>query len=171
MSLGSFISSLPNLFKTDMSDSSVHSSSNLDQLKLPGADYCSLAVADAADSPSIALEESGQHFRQRLILKVEEIAIEAMEFGARELYIGHPSEGRYEFFVEESGYQGAIDPAEFRALLELFVEQDEIVIPVDWPEVHQLEFSLTNNFANPVIHVCWRYRWLDNSLLELPYPQ
>lgn len=111
-------------------------------------------------SELVALGNAGQIFRDRLVAVLQEVAFGAMEQGAREIYIGHPREYRYEFFVDERGFQGAIRPSDYSGMLKLFCDEAEIEIAVDWPDVEVLQLSLTNNSLNPVIHVSWRYRWV-----------
>lgn len=139
-------------------------------VEAPGlADVASqLTVVGSEDKYSelVSIAQSGEIFRNRLVAVLHEIAIGAMEMGARELYIGHPREYRYEFFVDDRGFQGAIKPSDYFGMLKLFGEDSETEIAVDWPDVEVLQLSLTNNNLNPVIHVAWRYRWLDRFVDE-----
>lgn len=115
----------------------------------------------------LALEHSGEILRRRMLQFVEGVALEALEYGAREVYIGHPSEDRYEFFVESRGYQGAIDVSSYYGLLRLFGDEVDLSIPLDWPDADEMQLSLTSNHANSVVHVTWRMRWLDASVMGM----
>ena len=125
-----------------------------------------LSVVGAEDKYSdlVSLSGSGEIVRQRLFRVLDELAFDAMNYGARELYIGHPREYRYEFFVDDRGYQGVIEPSDYFGLLKLFGDEPELEIEVDWPDVESIQLSLTSNYLNPVIHVSWRYRWLDQHI-------
>ena len=117
----------------------------------------------------VSVENSGVIYKDRLIGLLQEIVLDAMRMGTRELYIGHPREYRYEFFVDDTGYQGAIQPSDYFGLLKLFSEESELQIPVDWEDVEVLSLSLTSNYLNPVIHVSWRYRWVEAEVQESLY--
>ncbi len=117
----------------------------------------------------VALKNSGTIIRKRLFHVAEQIALEAIEYGAREVYIGHPREYRYEFFVDDRGYQGSIDPSDYFGLLKLFGDDPDISVDVDWADVEALNLSLTSNYLNPVVHLSWRMRWLDTSVMETEY--
>ena len=125
---------------------------NLLQVVGPGASYREL----------IDLESSGHIYLERVLYMVKGIALEAVEFGASELFIGHPEELRYEFFVDDIGYQGSVEPTDYNSLLRLFGSNSEIEVQVDHFEIESLTLSLTNNNSNPVVHVAWHKRWTED---------
>lgn len=111
-----------------------------------------------------ALSVSGELFQQRVLFVVQAIVLEAIEFGARELFIGHPREFRYEFFVDDIGYQGAMQPAEYHSLLRLFGKDSDLEFQVEHFEIATLSLSLTSNHHNPIVHVGWTQRWASSEL-------
>lgn len=125
---------------------------NLLQVVGPGASYSEL----------IDLENSGHVYLERILYMVKGIALEAVEFGASELFIGHPEELRYEFFVDDIGYQGSIEATDYNCLLRLFGRDSEIEVQVDHFEIESLTLSLTSNNSNPVVHVAWHKRWTED---------
>ena len=130
-----------------------------------GEDFTIVGCSDNYDK-LVSLRNSGLIIRKRLLYVVEQIALEAIEYGAQEVYIGHPREYRYEFFVDDRGYQGTIEPSDYFGLLKLFGEDPDLLIDVNWPDVDALHLSLTSNYLNPVVHLSWRTPGLDASMVE-----
>ena len=85
----------------------------------------------------VDLENSGKIFQERLLYLIKGLALEAVEFGARELFVGHPQEYRYEFFVDET--------RPFKDLSE------------DWTACHELSHML-------LPFVSRKDRWLSEGL-------
>ncbi len=119
-----------------------------------------LAARRDADAGDVTLDifECGPHFREVAL----DVDVDSTGFPRRQV----EKVDRTQFFVDDRGFQGAIKPSDYFGMLKLFGEDSETEIAVDWPDVEVLQLSLTNNNLNPVIHVAWRYRWLDRFVDE-----
>lgn len=162
-----YISSLIHIFSSRLSDSAVQKPRFLSRLYssfLPTDHYSqqhlSLSVLGVGRSYSQLVEfgTSGEYFQRRVLQEVQELIADAVELGAKELFIGHPIEGRYEFFLESTGYQGSVEPEIFQGVLQLFGRSSEISFEIDHPLVDVLNLALTSNHANPVVHLSWSFR-------------
>jgi len=87
---------------------------------------------------------------------LKQLATDAHECGAQEVFIGDPEEDTYEFLAEDKKYQGKLHPAMYTALLDLFKEQPRISRTVeDSLTLRSLSISLTRSFKRPVVCLTW----------------
>jgi CheY-like chemotaxis protein len=92
---------------------------------------------------------------ERVFAVIEQLAVDAAQFGAREVFIGHPDSSRYEFLAGEKRYAGSISSELYRTVLDLFVNEHNLRHPVVSPRITDLNLALTKNFSHPVVYLSW----------------
>ncbi len=99
-----------------------------------------------------------------------QLAHDALDKGACEVFVGHPEPSGYEFLVGERRYTGRLDPRVYRTLLQYFTAdgrlQHRVSRPVVSPAIETLHFSLTKNVNNPVVYLSWKLN--SNDAADTP---
>ncbi len=95
---------------------------------------------------------------------LKQLAQDAYQLGAFEVFIGHPQENMYEFIAANKLYSGKLHPVVYRSLLSLFKDSFQLRREVDSTVLNSLSLSLTRSFERPVVCLCWE------ALSLLPKP-
>jgi CheY-like chemotaxis protein len=121
------------------------------------------ASYDALDLQSREKEISHEQFESVML----QLAHDALEQGASEVFVGHPEPSGYEFLVAEHRYTGRLDPRVYRKLLQKFTAQGRlqhrITIDVLSAKLKELSFALTKNVNNPVVYLSWTLNSSDTT--------
>lgn len=119
-------------------------------------EYERLTVTYADEEISIA----------QMFAVIEQLARDAAYVGAKDVFIGHPEPGRYEFLVENKRYSGRIHPAVYHGLLKQFQEGMQFKRRSASDEFSELTFALTKNFSNLVVYLSWESRPEEKTEFE-----
>ena len=74
---------------------------------------------------------------------VEQLAVDANHYGAREVFLGHPEPTRYEFVGNDKRYGGTISSKVYRKLVQLLATSQCLQHCVNAPTLKQLSFALS----------------------------
>jgi len=86
-----------------------------------------------------------------------QLALDAVNCGADEVFIGYPNEDQYEFLVGERRYQGILHPYVYRDFVEKFRESRRLTHPISEETcgLAAVHLSLARNLDRPVLCLTW----------------
>jgi len=94
----------------------------------------------------------------QLFAILAKLASDAQELGASEVFIGHPTTTKYEFFASSQCFEGNIHPSVYESLVAQFIERGQIRSfeqAVESKTISSLNVSLTRNFDSAVVFLSW----------------
>jgi two-component system, chemotaxis family, chemotaxis protein CheY len=95
----------------------------------------------------------------QMLAGLKQLAVDASMKGAKEVFIGYPEDGKYEFisFLEaEKRYSGVIHPAIYNWLLSKCAQGKQIIENVNLEHIKSINFAITKSINKPVICLTWK---------------
>lgn len=111
----------------------------------------------------LSAEEQKPLERELLLKVLVQLASDAASQGAKEVFIGHPSSGSYEFVGGDKRFSGTVHERVFKGVFSLLGGASNSYLPTARPDLGDLYLSLTNSFDKPVVFLSWGEKEQEES--------
>ena len=114
------------------------------------------AIPAPVSRPQSAIRQAKKMSHEIIFNVLNQLLEQAAQCKATELFIGHPDETQYEFFVGSNRYRGKIKPELYRNLVASFAAGERrIKVPTMSKLLRNVSVALTRNGDRPVLLVSW----------------